>query len=221
MKNLFDRAIREIGKASFSAIRKRRSAKARSLTLPSAPHPDASQLLPRDCSSQALLRPHNDGSLHYNQKRGLSMSSRLSPTHSKLPPKWAIPSLELSAQRDLDNARVSSTPSRGRTLFRFVIAFCLGVTATLGWQSYGAREMIANWAEQFGWLGPAPDAHASSIVPPTAVVATSPGGEEQAVKQDVFQKISGPLPKSPAAPTPSQVVGPVSDTFIGAIAWPK
>src|SRR5580765_1411255 len=94
------------------------------------------------------------------------MSSRLSPTQSKLPPKWAIPSLELSARRDLENARVSSKPpSRGRTIFRFAIAFCLGVAATSGWQSYGASEMIANWAEQFGWLGPAPDAHASWLGP--------------------------------------------------------
>jgi hypothetical protein len=30
-----------------------------------------SQLLPRDCSAQALLRPHNDGLLHSSQKRGV------------------------------------------------------------------------------------------------------------------------------------------------------
>ena len=158
------------------------------------------------------------------KKWGLSMSSRLSPTHSKLPPKWAIPSLELSAQRGLENARVSSKPpSRGRTIFRFLIAFCLGVAATSGWQSYGdaAREMIANWSEQFGWLAPAPDAHASGVIAPTAVVAPSPDVEKQPAEQDVLQKISEPLPKSPATPTPSQVVGPLSDTFVGAVVWPK
>ena len=170
------------------------------------------------------------------------MSSTLSPTRSKFSPRWAIPSLEISAQHDLKNARVSSKPlSRGRAFFRFVIAFCLGVAATSGWQSYGdtAREMIANWSEQFGWLAPAPDAHASRIIAPTAVVAPSPDVEEfktmslgiailrqnldqliasqeqmareitklQAAEQDVLQKISEPLPRSPAAPTPSQVVG--------------
>ena len=158
------------------------------------------------------------------KKWGLAMSSRLSPTHFKLPPKWAIPSLELSAQRDLENARVSSKPpSRGRTIFRFLIAFCLGVAATSGWQSYGgaASAMIANWSEQFSWLGQALDAHASGITAPTAVVASSPSGEEQAAKQDVVQKISEPLPKSPAAPTPSQAVGPLSDPFVGAAAGPK
>ena len=151
------------------------------------------------------------------------MSSRLSPTQYKLPPKWAIPSLELSAQRDLENARMSSKPrSHGRT-FGFVIAFCLGVAATSGWQSYGdaAREMIANWSEQFGWPAPAPDAHASGVIAPTAVVAPSPDVAKQAAEQDILQKISEPLPKSPATPTPSQVVDPLSDTFVGAVAWPK
>jgi hypothetical protein len=112
----------------------------------------------------------------------------------------------------------SKPPSRGRTIFRFVIAFCLGVAATSGWQSYGnaAREMIANWSEQFGQLASAPDTHASDIIVPNPIVASSPDVEKQAAEQ-----ISEPLPKSPAAPTPSQVVGPLNDTFDGAEAGPK
>jgi hypothetical protein len=41
-------------------------------------------------------------------------------------------------------------------LKRFLIAFCIGVAATLAWQSYGdaAREMIANSYPQLGWLAP-------------------------------------------------------------------
>jgi hypothetical protein len=37
---------------------------------------------------------------------------------------------------------------------RFLIAFCVGVGATLGWQSYGdtARAMIASSYPEFGWL---------------------------------------------------------------------
>ena len=47
-------------------------------------------------------------------------------------------------------------PSRKRalrTLSRLPIAFCVGVAATLAWQSYGdtAREMIANAHPQLGW----------------------------------------------------------------------
>src|SRR5258705_1331034 len=42
------------------------------------------------------------------------------------------------------------------TLVRFLIIFCIGVAATLAWQSYGdaAREMIANSYPQLGWLAP-------------------------------------------------------------------
>ena len=140
------------------------------------------------------------------------MSSGLSLTQSKFSPRWAIPSLEISARHDLKNARalnksLSLRHRAPRAIFRFLIAFCLGIAATLGWQSYGdaAREMIANSSEQLGWLAPAPVAQAS---PPTAVAAPSYELEEQAAEQDVLQKISEPLPKSPAASTPS---GPQSD----------
>ena len=83
--------------------------------------------------------------------------------------------------------------------------------------------MIANWSEQFGWLAPEPDADASGIIAPNAVVAPSPDVEEQAAEQDVLQKISDPTPPAPTPPaaTPSQAVGPLSDPFVGAIAWPK
>jgi len=154
----------------------------------------------------------------------LSMSSTLSPTKIKFSSRRAIPpSLEISAQHDLENAPVlSKTPSLGRNIFGFGIAFCLGVAATSGWQSYGdaARGVIANWSEQFGWLAPAPDAHAS-IIAPTAVVAPSSEIEEQAPEREVLQKISEPLSNSPDAPTPSQVVGPLDNTFVEPMAAPK
>src|SRR6516162_3943521 len=40
----------------------------------------------------------------------------------------------------------------------FLITSCIGVAATLGWQSYGdaAREMIASSYPQFGWVAPQP-----------------------------------------------------------------
>jgi hypothetical protein len=41
-------------------------------------------------------------------------------------------------------------------LMRLLITFCIGVAATLAWQSYGdaAREMIANSSPQLSWLAP-------------------------------------------------------------------
>jgi hypothetical protein len=43
-----------------------------------------------------------------------------------------------------------------RTVSNLLIAFCIGVAATLAWQSYGdaAREIIANSQPQLGWLAP-------------------------------------------------------------------
>lgn len=39
---------------------------------------------------------------------------------------------------------------------RFLTTFCIGIAATLAWQSYGdaAREMIAGAYPQLGWLAP-------------------------------------------------------------------
>src|SRR5258706_11745115 len=43
-----------------------------------------------------------------------------------------------------------------RALTRFLITFCIGVAATLAWQSYGdaARQIIASSYPQLGWLAP-------------------------------------------------------------------
>jgi len=40
---------------------------------------------------------------------------------------------------------------------RYLIAFFIGVTATLAWQSYGgaARKAVAGWSPHLGWLAPA------------------------------------------------------------------
>jgi hypothetical protein len=61
-------------------------------------------------------------------------------------------------------------------LFRFLIIFCIGISATLAWQSYGdpAREMIASSYRQLSWLVPqaepspqdSPDV--IGLAPPTA-----------------------------------------------------
>jgi len=40
---------------------------------------------------------------------------------------------------------------------RYLIAFFIGVAATLAWQSYGsaARKAVAGWSPHLGWLAPA------------------------------------------------------------------
>jgi len=54
----------------------------------------------------------------------------------------------------LPNGRRSSRKRALRTVSSLLIAFCIGVAATLAWQSYGdaARERIASSYPQLGWL---------------------------------------------------------------------
>jgi hypothetical protein len=64
-------------------------------------------------------------------------------------------------------------------MMRFLITFCVGVFATLAWQSYGdaARERIANSYPQLGWL--APEAAVAQTAPATIVPPiTAPDQQE-------------------------------------------
>ena len=68
----------------------------------------------------------------------------------------ALPS---TTQSELSADSLPVNSSIKRTLLaplRFLITLCIGVAATLAWQSYGdaARQMIANSYPQFGWLAP-------------------------------------------------------------------
>ncbi len=73
------------------------------------------------------------------------------------------PSVEAPAVRptalendQFPNGQPSLRKRASRALARFLITFCIGVAATLAWQSYGhpARELIANSYPQLGWLAP-------------------------------------------------------------------
>jgi hypothetical protein len=85
------------------------------------------------------------------------------PRQSEFSADWATePPIEPPARR--------TRASRG--FARFLITFCIGVAATLAWQSYGdaARESIAGSYPQLSWLAPQPAAAQTipaAIVPPT------------------------------------------------------
>jgi hypothetical protein len=67
------------------------------------------------------------------------------------------PSEEFVRPTTLENDLLPSLRRRPlRALARFLTALCIGMAATLAWQSYGdaARQMIANSYPQFGWLAP-------------------------------------------------------------------
>src|SRR5712671_3252227 len=69
------------------------------------------------------------------------------------PPPVRVATLE---NDHFQNRQPSLRKRVSRALSRFLITFCVGVAATLAWQSYGdaAREMIVNSYPQLGWLAP-------------------------------------------------------------------
>jgi hypothetical protein len=59
-------------------------------------------------------------------------------------------------------------PRKGHSsgLSRYLITFCIGIAATLAWQSYGnaAREIVSQRYPQFAWLAPP-----APVAPPNAL----------------------------------------------------
>jgi hypothetical protein len=90
------------------------------------------------------------------------MNSTLSPTQSEFSAGLSAPKRSADAALRPANPKNDQLPSKrlslgrraSRALGRFLIAFSIGVAATLAWQSYGdaAREMIARSSPQLGWL---------------------------------------------------------------------
>jgi hypothetical protein len=88
---------------------------------------------------------------------------------------------------DLKNSRfLNARPLRVMrvplALARFLIAFCIGATATLAWQSYGgaAREIIANASPRLDWLA----AQAAPVAQnaPDTIVPAVPSPDQQQLK---------------------------------------
>src|SRR5258708_12043228 len=68
------------------------------------------------------------------------------------------------------------------SLTSFLITFCIGVAATLGWQSYGdaARELIASSYPELGWLAPKPAPNAPNAPDMSALaVPATPSPDQQ------------------------------------------
>jgi hypothetical protein len=114
------------------------------------------------------------------------MNSKLSRSRSDVSTSlWGTePMDETSRWADSENDNFPSIrPSRGkrawRALARFLITFCIGVAATLAWQSYGdaAREVIANSSAQLSWL--APQIAPAQTPPPNKIAPTTPSPDQQ------------------------------------------
>jgi hypothetical protein len=110
-------------------------------------------------------------------------------------PRVAEPSLgdTLRAADATDDLPPTDRPSPGgrpwRRVARFLLAACIGVAATLAWQSYGdaARQMIASSVPPLGWL----------LLPPPAIDPTP--GSEIAVEQPNPSAIQASVPPPASA----------------------
>jgi hypothetical protein len=63
---------------------------------------------------------------------------------------------------------------------RLLIAFCVGIAATLAWQSYGgaARKMISRSYPQLGWLAPRSAAQTTPATTMPPVTSSNPEESE-------------------------------------------
>ena len=140
------------------------------------------------------------------------MSSTLSPTQSKFSAGLSVPRRSVDAALRPTNPKNdqfrSKRPPLGRRASRalpLLITFCIGVAATLAWQSYGdeCREMIARSFPQLGWLAAqaapiaqtAPDniasAEPAAPSPEFRAISLSLAAVRQSVDQLVAQFASG------------------------------
>jgi len=109
-----------------------------------------------------------------------------------LRPPAEAPALHPSDLKDdrFPSGRRSLAKRAWLAFVRFLVTFGIGVGATLVWQSYGdaAREMIANAAPQFAWLGPQspPVAQdAADPIAPASPAAVAPDPQLNAVALDL------------------------------------
>ncbi len=128
-------------------------------------------------------------------------------------PRLAAPSLDI-APRPLGNEQAAGdlgSPSEPRSRcrraamrgpVRFLLAACIGVVATLAWQSYGAagRYMIATLVPQLG-LSSSPDmTQLPGVADEPPAAATQTNGANAAPAQATALAQSAPDPVAPPAP---------------------
>jgi hypothetical protein len=96
---------------------------------------------------------------------------------------------------DLENDRYpngQSSPGKRAlaALVRFLIVFCIGISATLAWQSYGdpAREAIASSYPQLSWMAPQAEPvaqNAPGMIGLASPIASSPDQQPKPILPDL------------------------------------
>jgi hypothetical protein len=152
----------------------------------------------RTDAEQGLSKPAHAASNGRRSTAGPDFSAGPRMTEPSLDPTPRPPDVN-------DNPLPTDRPSPGRRtsrrLARFVMAVCVGVAATLSWQSYGGvtKQMIANSAPQLSWL----------LLPPPAM--NPPSGREIAVEQPSPAVVQAAAPQPAPAP-PEAVASAASET---------
>jgi hypothetical protein len=103
------------------------------------------------------LEPTDHRSTVSDLKGEVEMNAMSSPAQSEFYTGVSPVGVSSVGPADLKNDRSKPPGKRAlRPLSGLPIAFCIGVAATLAWQSYGdaAREIVANAYPQLGWLAP-------------------------------------------------------------------
>ena len=94
-----------------------------------------------------------------------------------------------------------------RGLARFLMIFCMGVAATLAWQSYGdaTREMIASSYPRLGWLAPKTVAvETTAEITSSIAPASTSDSEEKTVAAETTPERTSPI--APAITSDSQEI---------------
>jgi hypothetical protein len=75
-------------------------------------------------------------------------------------------------------------PSLRRRAARSLFMFCMGVAATLAWQSYGdaTREMIASFYPQLGWLEPQTVGVGTALETRSRITPATPSDSQELLK---------------------------------------
>jgi len=93
--------------------------------------------------------------------------------------RWATePPLHPSELDLIESVRSSRLKRASFVLAGFLIAVCIGIAATLAWQSYGdmARGTIANLSPRLAWLAP----HATPVADAAPAVSASASSDQLA-----------------------------------------
>jgi hypothetical protein len=134
---------------------------------------------------------------------------------------------EFDQQRETGERR---SPGRrvAAALARFLMVFCIGIVATLVWQSYSsaARRIVAGLSPELGWLAPQPAPAASS---PPVLPASAPPDQLAAISRSLtvvrqsVDKLAADITKLQTArqdPPPVRTSGPPASAPPAAVVAP-